>query len=67
ELDYSRESVGKKIRNAEMEKVPYMLVVGDREEDAGNVSVRSYAEGGLGAETLEELAARMVRQAEEKA
>ncbi len=67
ELDYSRESVGKKIRNAEMEKVPYMLVVGDREEDAGNVSVRSYAEGDLGAETLEELAARMVRQAEEKA
>ncbi|MHB8858762.1 MAG: threonine--tRNA ligase [Thermoleophilia bacterium] len=67
ELDYSRESVSKKIRNAEMEKVPYMLVVGDKEEDAGNVSVRSYAEGDLGADDLEELAARLVRQAEEKA
>ncbi len=66
ELDYSKESVGKKIRNAEVDKVPYMLVVGDREEDAGTVSVRSYAEGDLGSRPCEELAADLARQVEEK-
>ncbi len=66
EIDYSKESVAKKIRNAEVDKVPYMLVVGDREEDAGTVSVRTYAEGDLGAQPLEELAAEMARQVEEK-
>ena len=43
-----------------------MLVVGDKETDAGNVSVRSYAEGDLGLETVDELAAKMTRQVEEK-
>ena len=66
ELDYSRESVSKKIRNAEMGKIPYMLVVGDKEAEAGNVSVRSYAEGELGAEPVETLAARLSRRVEEK-
>ena len=66
ELDYSRESVGKKIRNAELDKVPYMLVVGDKEEDAGTVAVRSYAEGDLGVRPVDELAADLVRQVEEK-
>ncbi len=66
ELDYSKESVGKKIRNAELDKVPYMLVVGDKEEDAGTVSVRSYAEGDLGPRPVDELAADLVRQVEDK-
>ncbi len=66
ELDYSKESVGKKIRNAEVDKVPYMLVVGDREEDAGDVSVRSYAEGDLGEQPVDELVADLARQVEEK-
>jgi len=66
ELDYSKESVGKKVRNAELGKVPYVLVVGDKEADAGNVSVRTYAEGDLGAQPLEELVERMLRQVEEK-
>jgi threonyl-tRNA synthetase len=65
-LDYRKESVGRKIRDAEMDKVPYMLVVGDKEADAGNVSVRSYAEGDLGAGMVDELVARMTRQVEEK-
>lgn len=47
-LDDSKESVGKKIRNAEMQKSPYMLVVGDKEIESGKLSIRSYAEGDLG-------------------
>ncbi|MBI5870822.1 MAG: threonine--tRNA ligase [Actinobacteria bacterium] len=67
DVDYRKESVGRKIRDAEMDKVPYMLVVGDKESEGLNVSVRSYAEGDLGSETVEELAVQMVRQVEEKA
>jgi threonyl-tRNA synthetase len=59
ELDERSESVGKKIRAAELRKVPYMLVVGDREEDAGRVSVRRHREGDLGAVPLAELADRI--------
>ncbi len=43
ELDESNESVGKKIREAEINKIPYMLVVGDKEKEAGTVAVRSRA------------------------
>jgi len=66
-VDDRKESVGRKIRDAEMDKVPYMLVVGDKETDALNVSVRSYAEGDLGSEPIEELAARLSKQVEAKA
>lgn len=44
EIDYSMESIGKKIRNAELQKVPYMLVVGDKEIESGEVNVRSFAD-----------------------
>lgn len=54
-LDDSKESVGKKIRNAEMQKNPYMLVVGDQEIESGKLSVRSYADGDLGQKTIVEL------------
>jgi threonyl-tRNA synthetase len=43
ELDTSNESVGKKIRESEIKKVPYMLIVGDKEKEAGTVAVRSRA------------------------
>jgi len=62
DVDFRKESVGRKIRDAEMDKVPYMLVVGDKEAEGLNVSVRSYAEGDLGSETVEELAVQMVKQ-----
>ena len=45
ELDERTESVGKKIRDAEVRKVPHMLVVGDREQEAGRVSLRRHREG----------------------
>ena len=47
-VDERSESVGKKIRDAELARHPYMLVVGDREEEAGAVAVRSHADGELG-------------------
>jgi threonyl-tRNA synthetase len=55
-VDERSESVGKKIRAAELQRAPYMLVVGDREESEGKVAVRSHEEGELGAKTPSELA-----------
>ena len=47
ELDERSESVGRKIRDAELAKVPYMLVVGDKEEEQAGVSVRRHGEGDI--------------------
>ena len=52
-VDTRSEKIGKKIRDAQMEKIPYMLVVGDRDIEAGTVSPRNRTEGDLGAMTLE--------------
>ncbi len=57
--DLRSESVGKKIRDAELGRYPYMLVVGDRERDAGAVAVRAHEEGELGAMPVAEFAARV--------
>ena len=59
ELDERSESVGRKIRDAELAKVPFMLVVGDEEERAAGVSVRRHGEGDLGLMQLGELADRI--------
>ena len=59
EVDERSESVGKKIRDAELGRYPYMLVVGDREQEAGAVAVRSHDEGELGAMPLAEFAERV--------
>jgi threonyl-tRNA synthetase len=59
EVDDRTESVGRKIRDAELRKVPYMLVVGDREAEDGTVSVRRHREGDEGAEAVDALAARL--------
>ena len=58
-IDERSESVGKKIRAAELGRYPYMLVVGDREQEAGAIAVRSHDEGELGALGVEEFAARL--------
>jgi threonyl-tRNA synthetase len=49
DLDDRTESVGKKIRDGELRKVPYMLIVGDQEQADGTVAVRRHREGDLGA------------------
>ncbi len=55
-IDERNEKTGKKIRDAELKKVPYMLIVGEREEQEGSVSVRKRGQGDLGAFSLEQLA-----------
>ena len=57
-LDERGEKIGAKIRDAQMQKVPYMLVLGDREAAAGTVAVRSRKEGDLGAVPLQDFLAR---------
>src|SRR5215217_3698157 len=58
-VDDRTESVGRKIRDAELSKAPYMLVLGDKETEAGTVSVRHHGDGDLGAMDLDSLVARM--------
>jgi threonyl-tRNA synthetase len=58
EVDDRTESVGKKIREGELRKVPYMLVVGDNEVEARQVSVRRHREGDLGAMSIDGFASR---------
>jgi threonyl-tRNA synthetase len=63
-VDARTESVGRKIRDAELSRTPYMIVVGDRElEQPGTVSVRHHGEGDLGALEVEELIARLRNEA----
>jgi threonyl-tRNA synthetase len=61
-VDDRSESVGKKIHDAEVAKVPYMLVLGDREIEGGKVAVRSHSEGDLGALSPADLVARIQRE-----
>jgi threonyl-tRNA synthetase len=58
-LDDRTESVGRKIRDAELAKLPYMVIMGDREAESGELSVRSHADGDLGAMAAEALAQRL--------
>jgi len=55
EIDERNESMGKKIREAELQKVPYMLVVGDKEKEVNRVAVRKYGEGDKGQITIDEV------------
>ena len=57
EVDYRNEKIGKKIREAQLDKVPYMLVIGDRDMENGTVSPRHRADGDLGAMSFEDFAA----------
>jgi len=58
-IDGRSESVGKKVRDAELAKIPYMLVLGDREAEQGGAAVRSHADGDLGVLTAAELVDRL--------
>jgi len=55
ELDDRREKIGLKIREAQLQKIPQMLVIGDREVENGTVAVRSRTKGDLGARALDEV------------
>jgi len=66
ELDDRHEKIGYKIREAQLQKVPYMLVVGDREAADGTVAVRSRAGGDLGARSVEEFIAAALEDVRNK-
>jgi threonyl-tRNA synthetase len=59
ELDERSESVGRKIREAELRKIPYMLVVGEREATEGTAAVREHGGGDRGSLAVAEFAAEL--------
>ena len=66
EVDARNEKRGYKIREAQLKKVPYMLVVGDKEMAEGLVAVRSRSEGELGQLTIEDFTKRAVEEVKSK-
>ncbi|MFP4456592.1 MAG: threonine--tRNA ligase [Clostridia bacterium] len=66
EVDSRSEKVGFKIREAQLAKVPFMLIIGDNEEEAGNVSVRLRTDGDIGSKELEELIELVRKDIDEK-
>ena len=62
ELDTRSEKMGYKIREAQVDKIPYMLVVGDKEAESGTVSVRHRKAGDLGSMPLEDFIARVLKE-----
>ncbi len=67
EIDYRSEKTGRKIRDAEIQRVPYMIIVGEKEENGGNVSVRKQGEGDIGTMSMEEFADLIGREVEKMA
>lgn len=66
EIDIRNEKIGYKIREAQMEKVPYMLVIGDKELENGTVAVRSRKEGDLGSMPADKFIEKIIEEVENK-
>ena len=66
EVDHRNEKIGKKIREAQLEKIPYMLVVGDKEAESGQVAVRARSKGDLGAMDFAAFLAHLKQVVDEK-
>ncbi|WP_099205497.1 threonine--tRNA ligase [Scatolibacter rhodanostii] len=66
EVDDRSEKIGYKIREAQLEKVPYMLVLGDKDIENGTISVRHRKDGDLGAMTIEEFLTMATKEADTK-
>lgn len=67
EIDDRSEKIGFKIRSAQLEKIPYMLLAGDKDIENGTISVRSRKNGDEGATTTDEFLARILEEIETKA
>ena len=65
EVDRRNEKIGFKIREAEVQKIPYMLIIGDKELESGRVSVRHKGEGDLGSMTVAQLKDRLLEEIKE--
>ena len=66
EVDERSEKIGYKIREAQLHKIPYMLLVGDKEVEDGTVSVRKRGEGDLGASSVQNFAAGALEDVKSK-
>jgi threonyl-tRNA synthetase len=64
-LDNRNETIGKKIREAELSKVPFMLILGEKEAELNNVSVRKHRKGDVGAMSLESFAELIEKEVSE--
>jgi threonyl-tRNA synthetase len=64
-IDERSEKAGRKIRDAEVRKIPYMLIVGEKEEASGTVSVRKHGQGDLGTFTVDEFISMVKNEVEE--
>ena len=67
EIDLRNEKINLKIRESQMQKIPYMLVLGDKEVEQGVVAVRSRKEGSIGTLSVEALIAKMQAEVDSKA
>ena len=65
ELDERQEKIGYKIREAQLQKIPYMLIIGDKEVEANAVGVRSRSDGDIGAMGLEDFISKIKKEVEE--
>ena len=61
-IDLRDEKIGRKIRDAEIKKIPYMLIIGEKEMGDGQVSVRKHGEGDLGSMTLQEFEQQLINE-----
>jgi threonyl-tRNA synthetase len=61
-VDNRDEKIGRKIRDAEVKKIPLMLIVGDKEQENNQVSVRRHGEGDLGSMSIEEFMAFFTKE-----
>ncbi|WP_286161284.1 His/Gly/Thr/Pro-type tRNA ligase C-terminal domain-containing protein [Clostridium sp. KNHs214] len=66
ETDFRNEKIGYKIREAQLQKIPYMLVIGDKEMAEGKVAIRSRKEGDLGTDTIEEFISKIKEEISNK-
>ncbi|MBZ4663386.1 MAG: thrS [Caloramator sp.] len=66
ETDLRNEKIGYKIREAQLQKVPYMLILGDKEVEAANISVRSRKDGDIGAMSVEEFISKIREEIDKK-
>ena len=66
EVDDRSEKIGYKIREAQLEKVPYMILAGDKDIENGVVAVRSRKDGDIGTMTIDELIEKLTEEIREK-
>jgi threonyl-tRNA synthetase len=66
EIDDRNEKIGKKIRDTELMKVPYMLVVGEKEVNENKASVRKHGKGDVGAKSVDEFLKEIVEEVRER-